>query len=138
MTNTKEKGEIFKCSVCGNIVEVLHVGGGELVCCGKKMEKIVEQTQDPKLGEKHVPIIEKLPPSECKTQDGYLIKVGETLHPMTKEHYIEWIEIVTVDGKHGKKYLKPGEKPEVKFHTRSKILYSRAYCNLHELWKSNK
>ncbi len=138
MTNTKEIGEIFKCSVCGNIVEVLYVGGGELVCCGKKMEKMPEKNKDPKIGEKHIPIIKKMPPSECKIQDGYLIKVGFNEHPMIKEHYIEWIEIVTQDNKRGKKFLKPGDKPEVEFQTRSNIKFARAFCNIHGLWKSSK
>jgi superoxide reductase len=122
---TKQK-EIYKCEICGNIVEVLHDGVGTLVCCGQPMKLMKEQTKDPKLGEKHVPIKEK-------NSKGVIIKVGEVPHPMTDEHYIEWIEISTDKGV-SKKFLNPGEKPEVKFPVK-KDVKTREYCNLHGLWK---
>ncbi|MFW5847046.1 MAG: desulfoferrodoxin [Nanoarchaeota archaeon] len=122
-----KKGEIYKCEICGNIVEVLHEGSGGLVCCGQPMKPQEENTVDATL-EKHVPIIEE-------NSEGVIIKVGSVEHPMTEEHYIEWIEIITENGT-GKKYLKPGEKPEVKFPVKTKILFARAYCNLHGLWVS--
>jgi len=86
--------------------------------------------------EKHVPIIEELPANVCRGKDGLKITVGEVAHPMDEDHYIEWIEIITSDGKRGKKFLKPGDKPEVEFYTRMEITGARAYCNLHGLWKS--
>ena len=123
MTQLKQ---IYKCSVCGNIVEVIHASGGELVCCGKPMELLVEKTQD--LGfEKHVPVIEK-------TEQGILVKVGSMPHPMEEAHYIEWIEIIA-DGKYCRKFLKPGDKPEVLFEISAKEVVARAYCNIHGLWK---
>lgn len=126
MSNVKEKNEVYKCSICGNIVEVVEAGGGELVCCGKPMEKQEENTVDA-AKEKHIPVIEK-------TKDGYLIKIGEIDHPMTKEHYIQWIEIL-VDGKSYKQFLNPDEKPEAMFCVKGEKITARAYCNIHGIWK---
>ena len=124
MTQLKQ---IYKCSVCGNIVEVIHASGGELVCCGKPMELLAEKTQD--LGfEKHVPVVEK-------TEQGILVKVGSIPHPMEEAHYIEWIEIIA-DGKYCRKFLKPGDKPEALFEISAKEVVVREYCNIHGLWKS--
>lgn len=125
--NVEKINQIFKCEICGNIVEVLEVGGGELICCGKPMKLLTENEVDASL-EKHVPIIER-------NSEGVIVKIGNVEHPMTKEHFIEWIEIITDKGI-GRKYLKPGEKPEAKFPIKSEIIYVRAYCNLHGLWKS--
>ena len=123
MTQLKQ---IYKCSICGNIVEVINASGGELVCCGKPMELLVEKTQD--LGyEKHVPVIEK-------TEKGILVKVGSISHPMEETHYIEWIEIIA-DGKYCRKFLKPGDKPEALFDISAKEVVVREYCNIHGLWK---
>jgi len=127
--------QIYKCNVCGNIVEVLHTGEGELVCCGQSMELQKEKNQDEGL-EKHIPVIEKLPANVCKDTDGVKVKVGENPHPMTEEHYIEWIEIKTSNGKVGKKFLKPQDTPEAEFNLRAEIQEARAYCNIHGLWKS--
>jgi superoxide reductase len=122
-----EVSEIYKCNVCGNIVEVLHSGEGELVCCGEPMKKMEAQTEDYK-NEKHVPMIEK--------QDGgYMVIVGSTLHPMTEEHYIEWIEL-NADGKVYKKFLKPGDEPKAFFKVEASEVSAREYCNIHGLWKS--
>lgn len=119
--------QVYKCSVCGNIVEVLYVGGGQLVCCGKPMELLHEKTQDVGL-EKHVPIIEK-------TVNGIKVKVGSVPHPMEEKHYIEWIEIIA-DGKYCRKFLKPGDKPEAEFEVQADNLIAREHCNIHGLWKS--
>ena len=43
MANVKKIGEKYHCNVCGNEVEVIKVGGGELVCCGKPMNLLDEQ-----------------------------------------------------------------------------------------------
>ncbi len=131
MTN---QNQIYKCEICGNIVEVLHTGAGELVCCGQPMKLMKENTED-EGQEKHVPVIGELPASICLEKDGVKIKVGEKEHPMEENHYIEWIEIITIDNKRGKKFLKPGDKSEVEFQTRKKVVSARAYCNVHGLWK---
>ena len=131
---TKQK-QIYKCNICGNITEVLHTGVGELVCCGQPMELLTEKEKDEGL-EKHLPVIEELPANVCREKDGFKVKIGKTEHPMEENHYIEWIEINAIDGKSGKKFLEPGEKPEADFYTRMKISSVRAYCNIHGLWKA--
>lgn len=125
-----DTNQIYKCSICGNIVEVLHAGCGELICCGKPMSLLKENTVDAAI-EKHVPVVEK-------TKRGVSVKVGSTPHPMEKEHYIEFIEILTKDNNSFKKFLKPGDKPEAEFLVSiDKIFFVREYCNLHGLWKNN-
>ena len=118
--------QIYKCSICGNIVEVLYAGGGTLVCCGKPMELLVEKTQDQGM-EKHVPVIEK-------TEDGVKVKVGSVEHPMEENHYIQWIELIA-NGISFRKFLKPGEKPEAEFKVKAENLEAREHCNLHGLWR---
>ena len=123
-----ELREIYKCSVCGNIVEVIHASIGELVCCGKPMELLKEKTEDSSV-EKHVPYIEK-------TEKGVLVRIGQNQnHPMEKEHYIEWIQII-VDGTTYRKFLNPGDKPEAEFEIKADDVMAREYCNIHGLWKS--
>lgn len=122
-----EKMEVYKCEVCGNIVEVLHGGDGELVCCGEAMKLFKENTVDA-AKEKHVPVIEK-------TANGYKVKVGSVAHPMEEKHYIEWIEIIA-DGKLYRKFLKPGDAPEAEFRIEAASVSAREYCNLHGLWKA--
>ena len=126
--------QIYKCEICGNIVNVIHVGAGELVCCGQPMT-LQEEKQKDEGTEKHLPVIEKLPENVCRGGDGIIVKIGKIEHPMTDEHYIEWIEVLTKDDKIGRKFLKPKDKPVVEFHTRSDIKEVRVYCNLHGLWK---
>ena len=122
-----EKLEIYKCEMCGNIVEVLHGGGGELVCCGAPMKLFTENTVDA-AKEKHVPVIEK-------TADGYKVTVGGVAHPMEEKHYIEWIELIA-DGKAYRQFLKPGDAPEATFCVKASSVSAREYCNLHGLWKA--
>ncbi len=122
-----ERREIYKCNVCGNIVEVLHAGEGELVCCGQPMEHLIEKTKDAGK-EKHVPMIEK-------TLTGVKVKVGSIPHPMEDAHYIEWVEIIA-DGRVYRKFLKPGDKPEAEFGITAEKIEAREYCNVHGLWKS--
>jgi len=119
--------EIYKCEVCGNIVEVLHEGVGELVCCDQPMKLFRENTVDA-AREKHVPVIEKVP-------GGYRVKIGSVPHPMEEKHYIEWIELLA-DGKAYRAFLKPGDKPEAIFQTAAARVSAREYCNLHGLWKA--
>ena len=118
--------EVYKCEICGNIIEVLHEGKGALVCCGQEMELMREQTAD-QTTEKHVPIIEKIP-------SGIKAVVGSTLHPMEEKHYIEWIEIITKGGA-SRKFLKPGDKPESLFKDVEGLEQVREYCNIHGLWE---
>ncbi len=122
-----EKLEIYKCEVCGNIVEVLHGGKGELVCCGQPMKLFRENTTDASR-EKHVPVVEN-------TGDGFKVKVGSVAHPMEEKHYIEWIEIIA-DGKAYRQFLKPGDVPEAFFKIDAKQVTAREYCNIHGLWKA--
>ena len=121
-----ERLEIYKCEVCGNIVEVLHGGDGELVCCGQPMSRLVENTVDA-AKEKHVPVIEKV-------EGGVKVKVGDVAHPMEEKHYIEWVEIIA-DGKAYRQFLNPGEAPEATFNVEAGQITAREYCNLHGLWK---
>lgn len=120
--------EIFKCEACGNIVEVLHAGDGELVCCGKPMKHFVEGQTDG-AQEKHVPVIEK-------TANGYKVRVGSVPHPMEEKHWIEWIELIA-DGKVCRSFLRPGDAPEAEFCTTATNVTAREFCNLHGLWKAN-
>lgn len=123
-----EVKQVYKCEVCGNIVEVVNAGGGTLTCCGQPMKLLQENSVDAAL-EKHVPVIEK-------TADGVLVKVGSVEHPMTKDHYIQWIEIHTDNNKVYRKYLTPDNKPQAEFKLTENVAFAREYCNLHGLWKT--
>ena len=119
--------EIYKCTECGNIVEVVHAGGGELVCCGQPMKLLTENTVDA-AREKHVPVVEQA--------DGIItVKIGSVPHPMEQEHYIEWIELLA-DGKAYRQFLKPGVPAEASFAIEARDVHAREYCNKHGLWKA--
>jgi len=122
-----ERLEVYKCELCGNIVEVLHGGKGELVCCGKPMVLQEENTVDA-AKEKHVPVVEK-------TAEGIKVKVGDVAHPMEEKHFIEWIEIIA-DGKAYRQFLKPGDAPEALFRIDVGSVTAREYCTIHGLWKA--
>ena len=122
-----EKLQVYKCEACGNIVEVLHGGGGELVCCGEPMKLQVENTVDA-AKEKHVPVIEKV-------DGGVKVSVGSVAHPMEESHHIEWVEIIA-DGEAYRQFLNPGEAPEATFCIKADQITAREYCNLHGLWKA--
>jgi len=119
--------QVYKCEICGNVVEVLHEGAGELVCCGQPMTLLVEKTADTGK-EKHVPVIEK-------TGGGVKVKIGDVPHPMEEKHYIEWIEVIA-DGNAYRHFLKPGDAPEATFAITAASVTAREYCNVHGLWKS--
>ena len=121
------KLEIYKCSICGNIVHVLDAKSGTLVCCGQPMNLLKENSDDKAAKEKHVPVIEK-------TKDGYKVKVGSVEHPMLPEHHIQFIELIA-DEKSYIKFLEPGQKPEAEFCVKADKVTAREFCNLHELWK---
>lgn len=119
--------QIYKCQVCGNIVEMLHSGAGEMSCCGQPMD--LKQSKSEEEGiEKHRPVMER-------TETGVIVQVGETPHPMESEHYIEWIEVVT-EHRVYRKFLEPGSEPVVEFFLEAKNITARAYCNVHGLWVS--
>lgn len=122
-----EKRQVYRCPICGNVVEVVHNGAGELVCCGQPMILQKENTVDASL-EKHVPVI-------TKTEKGYLVRVGSEPHPMMAEHFIEWVELI-VDGKVIRQELNSEEDPQAEFCVQGEVVEARAYCNLHGLWSS--
>ena len=117
--------EVYKCEICGNIVEVVHSGAGALICCGKNMDRITENTTDAAT-EKHVPVIEL-------AADSVTVKVGDVAHPMEDAHYIEWIEIL-VEDKIYRQYLQAGQPAQATFNLSATTVTARAYCNLHGLW----
>jgi superoxide reductase len=121
-----EKLAVYKCRICGNIVEVVHGGKGQLVCCGQPMQLLRENTVDA-AQEKHVPVIEKV-------DGGVKVKVGSVPHPMQDDHYIEWIEIVD-GGKAYRQFLEPGQAAEAEFCVEGPVT-AREYCNVHGHWKS--
>ena len=118
--------QVYRCPLCGNIVELIHVGDGTLTCCGQAMIAVSENTVDASR-EKHVPVVEK-------TAGGIIVRVGSIPHPMEEKHYIEWIEVI-VGGKACRQFLQPGDAPEASFPVTADDFVVRAYCNLHGLWK---
>jgi superoxide reductase len=122
-----QKLQVFKCELCGNIVESIHEGPGELVCCGAPMKRFEENTVDA-AKEKHVPVVEKI-------DGGYRVKVGDVAHPMSEDHWIEWIDLIA-GGKAYREFLNPGDTPEATFLTDAGDVKVRAYCNLHGLWQA--
>ena len=128
-----EKLQVYKCNLCGNIVEMVEGGQGELVCCGEPMALQAEKTEDAAT-EKHVPFIEKV-------EGGYKVRIGQNAaHPMEDKHYIQWIELLT-DGKAYRQFLNPGDAPEAVFCvcgencSTSEKVSAREYCNVHGLWR---
>lgn len=119
--------EVYKCEQCGNIIETMWGGDGELVCCGQPMKLMVEGTTDA-AKEKHVPVIEK-------TDKGFKVKVGAVAHPMEEKHWIQWIELVA-DSVSYTRFLNPGDAPEAEFCISASKVTAREYCNLHGHWKA--
>lgn len=119
--------EVYKCNLCGNIVEIIHVGDGSLSCCGEEMALLTENTVDA-AKEKHVPVIEKV-------DGGYKVTIGSVAHPMEEKHYIEWIELIA-DGKSYRQFLKPGETAEAVFQVKAASVTARELCNLHGVWSA--
>lgn len=119
--------EVYKCELCGNIVEVVHAGEGDLSCCGQEMKLLSENTVDA-AKEKHVPVIE--------VGNGVVtVTIGSVAHPMEEKHYIEWIELIA-DGKAYRQFLKPGDAPTATFNVTAKKLTARELCNLHGVWSA--
>ena len=118
----------YRCEVCGQIVAIVQKTGVPIMCCGQKMKEIVPGTTEA-AAEKHIPVYE--------VKDGkVLVTVGEIAHPMTEEHYIEWISLKTKFGNQ-RKALKPGSEPKACFAIceGDEVEAVYAYCNLHSLWK---
>ena len=122
-----QKLQIYKCEICGNIVEVLHEGVGQLVCCGQEM-KLLEEKSEEQGKEKHVPVIEQ-------AEKAIKVKVGSVPHPMEENHYIEWIELIADDRVY-REFLKPGNPPEAEFKINAEKIAARGYCGVHGLWRS--
>ena len=120
-----KKREIYRCSICGNMIEVTNAGVGTLVCCEKPMVRLDGNEADASF-EKHVPVVEKM-------SGGYRVRVGSLSHPMTEGHYIQWIELMTKK-KVLRHELTPDDMPEAIFLTDEEMVCARAYCNLHGLW----
>ena len=122
----KKDFKIYICRHCGNIIVKLENSGVPVVCCGEKMELLEPGVVDAAT-EKHIPVIEI-------NGDLVIVKVGEVPHPMTPEHHISWIILVTETG-YEVKYLEQTSPAEATFKTDSKVLEVYEYCNLHGLWK---
>jgi len=122
-----EKLQVYKCKHCGNMVEVVYVGGGTLVCCGDNMDLLEENTTDA-AQEKHVPVVEKV-------DGGYKVTVGSVPHPMEEKHLIQWIQLIAGDTAY-RQFLAPGGAPEAVFKVDADEVTAREYCNLHGLWKA--
>ncbi len=124
-----QRFQIYRCDICGNLVNIRAVGRGELVCCGKPMRLLVEQQAEAGR-EKHVPVVE---PAE----GGIRVRIGSIPHPMEDRHFLEWIEVR--DGPLSLlRMLKPGELPEVEFPLRDPNVPARCYCTMHGLWTNRK
>ena len=123
-----QRDEVYKCEHCGNIITVIHAGGGSLSCCGQDMQLLKENSVDAAV-EKHVPVIEQ-------SGTTVTVKVGSVAHPMEEKHYIEVIGVLAEGDKLYRAYLKPGDKPEASFEIAGNVIWARAYCNLHGLWKA--
>lgn len=119
--------DVYKCEICGLMVEVVHGAKCSLTCCGREMARLKENTTDA-AKEKHVPVIEEI-------DGGYKVSVGSVLHPMTEEHRIEWIELIA-DGKAYRQFLEPGQDPIATFEVKADTICAREFCNLHGLWKA--
>jgi superoxide reductase len=120
------KQSVYKCNQCGNMLEMVHVGGGPLTCCGERMELLEENTTEAAT-EKHIPVVSKV-------DGGYKVVVGSVAHPMEEKHYIEWIELIVDGSLVLRKHLEPGAAPEAVFEVGGGDVKARAYCNLHGLW----
>jgi superoxide reductase len=123
----KSDQQIYKCGQCGNTIEVVHYGGGKLVCCGEPMKAMAENATDAAT-EKHVPVVQAI-------DGGYRVTVGSVAHPMEATHWIEWVELIAGDRVY-RQVLNPGDAPVAEFKVDAKAVRARAYCNLHGLWTS--
>ena len=122
-----ERFQLYKCEVCENITEIIRQGTGQLVCCGQPM-RLCMANKDETIRENHIPLLERA------SNEGLMVKVGITEHPMAQKHYVEWIEIIAED-RACRQFLKPGDNPIALFDKQKTPLIVREYCNQHGLWK---
>ncbi len=124
-----ERLEMYRCNICGNLVQVILSGEGELVCCGQPMEHLNPNTSEEGAQEKHIPVY-------SKTENGVEILVGSTPHPMIDEHYIMFIESISEDRNRMKlQYLHPGEEPKMFLTEEYGRETALEFCNIHGLWE---
>lgn len=121
--------KFYICEHCGNIIAFAKDKGVPVICCGKKMVELVPNTTEA-AHEKHIPVV-------SVAGDRVTVKIGSVDHPMLEEHYIEWVSLQSKQGNQ-RKFLQPGEKPEVCFMVcdDDEVECVYAYCNLHGLWKA--
>ncbi len=125
-----ERLDLYRCEICGNLVEIILSGGGELVCCGQAMEKLDAKNAEEAMLEKHIPVFVK------RDDGGDEVRVGEVLHPMSDDHYIMFIETISEDKNHVQlQYLHPGEEPKMLLQQKLGKTLAREFCNLHGLWE---
>jgi superoxide reductase len=124
---TKKENQVYRCRICGNMVEMLEAGKGNLTCCGQSMSWQEEGTVDA-AREKHVPVVKR-------TDNGFKVMVGDVAHPMEEKHYIQFIELHAGDSVF-RQNLRPGQPPEAEFEIDADEAFAREYCNLHGLWRS--
>jgi superoxide reductase len=123
-----KKRELYHCKLCGNVIEVAYAGATPLICCGEEMELLSAKSGE-EGKEKHRPVVEA-------SAKGILVKVGSIEHPMTDQHYIAFIEVLTATAV-CRAELNPGDKPQAEFHVKeAEVLEIRSYCNVHGLWKN--
>lgn len=125
-----KKKSVYKCDVCGNVIESLWNGNVAVSCCGKEMREMIPNTVDA-AKEKHVPVIQR---------NGSIVtvKVGDVAHPMTKEHYILFVELIAGDKVLRHDFVEGDTKAEAIFHVEENVpLIAREYCNLHGFWSTN-
>ena len=125
-----EKLEFYRCKICGNLIQVILNGVGELVCCGESMERLEANNQESGTGEYHIPVY-------IVNDDGFTtIQVGKEPHPMTEEHHIEFIERISEDKtKITRQYLNAGDSPSIELHNSPAKECAKEYCNIHGLWR---
>ena len=124
-----EKKAVYKCELCGNIVESLWDGKPSIVCCNKNMVKLEANTVDAAT-EKHVPVI-------VREGNKVTVNVGEVDHPMTSEHYIVFVEVVAENKVYRQDFTVEDQKAQATFIIEETDVTARAYCNLHGFWSSN-
>ncbi|MDD3946396.1 MAG: desulfoferrodoxin family protein [Clostridia bacterium] len=125
----KKDPKFYLCEICGNLAGKIHDSGIDMVCCGQPMTELVPNTVDAAY-EKHLPVI-------VVNGNSVTVKIGSTPHPMTPEHYIDFVYLETKQGGQ-RKNLGPNTAPEAAFQITSddKVVAAYAYCNLHGLWKT--
>ena len=118
----------YYCEKCGNLLEVILDSNVKPLCCGEEMKILVADSEETASLEKHIPVV-------CKEGDVVKVKVGGMPHPMSSEHYIEFIELETDQGVY-RKEIKFNDAAEAEFVLKpdENVVNAYAYCNIHGLW----